>query len=172
MPRNPSLADVRARRAEIAKIIPALQAEDKELAAAESVLLRLVGGEDASDESDANTHLFVQTAADVGDESNPVNLSDKGGDEDESVAEYVKREIMSGNETIEGLIVLLLDNCRDTWWTANEIQNALKFVKDKDVPMSSVSPTLWNLRNKGIIVRQGLNVALKSKLEKNEAAPA
>ena len=42
-PSIPGLADVRARRVEIAKLISALKTEDRELAKAETVLLRLAG---------------------------------------------------------------------------------------------------------------------------------
>ncbi|WP_316185138.1 MULTISPECIES: hypothetical protein [unclassified Bradyrhizobium] len=73
------------------------------------------------------------------------------------------QSLMGGNETLEQLTLLLFRNCSDTWWTANEIQDYLQRIKGKDVPMSSVSPMLTALKNSGIIVREGHNIALAEK---------
>jgi hypothetical protein len=44
-------------------------------------------------------------------------------------------------------------------------------VKGRQISMSTVSPTLWAMRKRGIIYREGMKVALQSKLDgKNRAA--
>src|SRR6185312_7680822 len=144
---NPSLADVKARRAEIAKLLKPLQDEDQELAAAEAVLLRLIKVEGAT-----------QSAAEPADEGR-------------TVVEIVK-EIMKGDETIEELMTLLMQESGDPWWTAAELQSHLTDVRKRVVPMSSVSPTLTNMKIKHLLVRNGLKVALTSRVQKNEAAAA
>ena len=57
---------------------------------------------------------------------------------------------MKGNETIEELIILCMENCGEDWWTAGEMQACLTAVKGRDVPMGSVSPTLSNMKTKGL----------------------
>ncbi|WP_076860219.1 hypothetical protein [Bradyrhizobium mercantei] len=86
-------------------------------------------------------------------------------DEDDGGAGLVKlvQDVMAGNETLEQLTLLLFRNCSDTWWTANEIQDYLQRIKGKDVPMSSISPILTALKNSGVIVREGHNIALTEK---------
>jgi hypothetical protein len=76
----------------------------------------------------------------------------------------------TGKETLEELIVEMLEACTEDWWSAVEIQQCATEIRGKEVPMSSVSPTLTNMKNKGILVRDGLNVGLASRFQKKEAA--
>jgi hypothetical protein len=158
MSKNPSLADVRARRAEIAaeiaKLVGPLQAEDQELASVENVLVRRF---DVGEAESNSPPTAASPAAPEADADGP------------GVGDLVKGAI-KGNETIEELIVLLMEHCSDPWWTAAEIQDHLTQVKGKEVPMSSVSPTLTNMKVKGLLVRNGMNVALASEVKNNEAA--
>jgi hypothetical protein len=172
MSQNPSLADVRARRAEIKKIVGPLLAEDKELEAAETVLLRFVGpGAVVSMTAIDGTRTPLLVPAPAAPPSPPQAAEEE--EEAGSVIDTVK-EMMKGDETIEELIIMLLRECDDPWWTATEVQSHLTSVKGKEVPMSSVSPTLTNMKTKGALVRQGLRVALASRASdlglKNEAA--
>lgn len=47
------------------------------------------------------------------------------------------------------------------WMTANEIQVQASLTKGEEIPMTSVSPTLTEMKDAGVIVRDGLKVALK-----------
>jgi hypothetical protein len=154
---NPSLADVRARRAEIAKIIEPLQAEERELAAVEAVLVRRFGSTPPAGPTPATASSVAPQGA------------EKSDDDEEFVHDVVKRK-MKGNETIEELILMSLDECSEDWWTAAQMQENLKEIKGREVPMSSVSPTLSNMKNRGLIVRDGLNFALPARAKTNEAA--
>ena len=161
MARDPTLADVRARRAEIAKAVGPLMAEDDELKIAEKVLARL-----------AEAPEPAPTAAKVPPPTPPPRpvtspAPDDGAsanDDDGLSLEETVRQKLTGNENLEDLTKLLFDNCSDDWWTATEVQDYLTRVKGKEVPMSSVSPTLTKLKDAGVIVRDGLKVALKSRV--------
>jgi len=169
MSQNPSLADVRARRAEIAEIIEPLQAEDKELAVAESVLARLV----SADKPKTIGLTVIESGKPPTDAAaqNAAAAASGAAEEDSGSVSDTVKEAMKGNETIEELIVMLLEYCDDTWWTASEVQSHLSEVKGRQISMSTVSPTLWAMRKRGIIYRDGMKVALQSKLDqKNRAA--
>lgn len=73
------------------------------------------------------------------------------------------RGLMTGNETLEQLTLLLFENCSDVWWTATEIQSHLSDLKGKEVPMGSISPMLTAMKNAGTIIRKGHDVALATK---------
>jgi hypothetical protein len=177
---NPSLADVRARRAEIAKTVEALQVEDGELAAAEGVLVRRFGttptapAQVSGSNPDAEifgkiedeTHEALKAEAEsTAEDAAPVDAT-----EDDPLIVQVK-EAMKGNESIVERIVLLMENCVDDWWTATEIQNYLTKLRGGDlVPMGTVSPTLTFMKRQGTIVREGHKVGLASRFQTNEAA--
>ena len=155
----------------IPKLIASLQNEERELAAVEDALVRLFNapGDLFDHPAEAETITPPTEATTTGGESAVVAEADEAEDDLSFVGPYVK-SIMKGNETIEELIVLLLENCKDTWWTASEVQSCLSDLKGRQISMSTVSPLLWTMRKRGIIVREGLNVALASKLESNRAA--
>jgi hypothetical protein len=90
-------------------------------------------------------------------------------DEEGTVVDEVKAKL-KGNETLEDLIFLLLDECKDDWWTATEIQSHLTDVKGREVPMSSISPTLTKMKDAGTLTRDGFNVALTSRVQKKQTA--
>jgi hypothetical protein len=204
--KNPSLADVRARRAEIANQIGSLSAEDKELAQVENILMRLfkVVEEPLASPAPRSTIFdpaqlpdHVRTAQEagktnivtrrsplvvVGTEQPPVPLSQlrrdmspsspatrrrlrlpRQADDQEGPLVNFVREKMTGKETLEELIELMFKECSDDWWTAVEVQTHLTDIKGKEVPMASVSPTLTNMKNKGIIVRDGHQIGLASR---------
>jgi hypothetical protein len=81
----------------------------------------------------------------------------------------MKRKL-TGKENLEEIITRLFEECGEIWWNANEVQEHLTLIKGRDVPMSSVSPTLTMMKNKGTLVRDGLSVALASRLQNKEAA--
>lgn len=77
------------------------------------------------------------------------------------------RDVMTGNETLEQLTMLLMRNCGDVWWTATEIKDFLTRVKGREVPMASISPMLTNLKNNGVIIRSGHNIALTGRAKQD-----
>lgn len=58
------------------------------------------------------------------------------------------------------------------WLTANEIQEFASKLKGGEIPMSSVSPGLSEMKQDGTIERDGMKVALKSRLNENGEAKA
>jgi hypothetical protein len=160
---NPTLQDVRNRRAEIAKITADLKVEDAELATAEKVLIRL----------GATAPLPLMPVVIAEPEAAPVSVSMPPASqeaESEGLVSDVVKNIMTGHESLEQLIALMFENCSDEWWTANEVQICLTEIKGKEVPMSSISPTLTNMKNNGVIVRDGFNVGLAARHKQMETA--
>ena len=70
--------------------------------------------------------------------------------------------------TTRDYIESVLSKSDDPWMTANEIQEKVSEIKGIEVPMSSISPTLSQMKD-NVIIRKGLHVALKSRVEANEA---
>jgi hypothetical protein len=130
MKTNPSLADVAQRRQTLEAEIAARQRELEELEIAERVLHRLGALMEAAPAA-------KPVPAKIGN----------------AVAEPAK-------ESIESLILILLSDEGRVWWTANELQVELSRLKGTEVPMSTVSPTLSNMKNKDKIAREGMRVAL------------
>lgn len=58
-----------------------------------------------------------------------------------------------------------LQDADPPWMTANEVQVAASTLKGSEIPMSSVSPTLTDLKNKGLVARDGLKVALATRVQ-------
>lgn len=64
----------------------------------------------------------------------------------------------------------VLEEASSVWLTANEVQEKAKKLKGMDIPMGSVSPGLTEMKDDGFVVRVGLKVALKTRLQENEAS--
>ena len=71
--------------------------------------------------------------------------------------------------TSKAVFLSVLRQSLNPWMTANEIQERASAIKGHDVPMATVSPTLSNMKNAGLIVRDGLKVALTERLNENGA---
>lgn len=77
--------------------------------------------------------------------------------------------------TTRALFKSVLRQSSNVWMTANEIQERASAIKGQEVPMATVSPTLSNMKNAGVIVRDGMRVALASRLNEigeAEASPS
>jgi hypothetical protein len=98
----------------------------------------------------------------------PSPLQEPAASEEESTLVKTVRAELKGNETLKELIVLLLDTCTEDWWTANEIKDHLSDVTGRDIPISSISPTLTVMKDAGILVRTGHNVALASRIPQGQ----
>jgi hypothetical protein len=157
MSQPPNLQDVQARRLEIKAELAtvreqekALATEDQELEIAERVLLRLAGAPEA-----------------------PVLIDEAlGAWKDAHGWKRPDQKFEPAYATIEDTIEWLLEGAVDPWATSIQIQVAAAGTLNRPVPMSTISPTLTNMKNKGTIVRDGFKVALATRVQKeNETAP-
>jgi hypothetical protein len=164
---NPALSDVQARRAaikaereKIRERDQLLVAEDQDLEVAERALLRLAGIAGVQQQPDllqTPHHSVVHPDDDLGSWATL----------DGWRSPIVPRPI---NATHEAYTAWLLLGAVDPWATANQIQAALSQLVQRPVPLTSVSPMLTSMKNKGIIARDGLKVALASRVDANRAA--
>lgn len=68
--------------------------------------------------------------------------------------------------TTRDLVLKVMAETEDPWTNANDIQARVSEMKGREVPMSTISPTLSDLKNKdGLIVREGMKVALAERLK-------
>lgn len=73
--------------------------------------------------------------------------------------------------TTRDLFLEVLRANEPPWMTANEVRAKASELKGTEIPMGTVSPTLTDLKNAGLIVRDGLRVALASRVLKDNEAP-
>jgi hypothetical protein len=74
--------------------------------------------------------------------------------------------------TTKALFVDILRDNPEPWMTANQVRERASFLKGSDIPMGTVSPTLTDLKNDGLVVRDGLKVALAERIKLNGASQA
>lgn len=67
----------------------------------------------------------------------------------------------NGKPTLSGQIVILLKESPEPWLTAREIRERV----GGEPPMTSISPALSDLKDRDVIARKDLRVALKSRVE-------
>lgn len=75
-----------------------------------------------------------------------------------------------GAKPIGGRILDVMKASDKTWWTANELQDALSQTGNY-VKMTSISPNLTRLKESGDIVRDDLKVALADRAPQKTEAP-
>ncbi|MET4754492.1 hypothetical protein [Bradyrhizobium sp. RT11b] len=193
---SPNLESVQKRRREIWSKVSLLCEEDRELYTAEKVLMRLAGtpakvslpltmlppkmGTATADMNalltsgsyGISTHLHPSEFTDMDLREAEKDFADSEEEEEEQddggagLVQLV-RDVMAGNETLEQLTLLLLRNSGDVWWTATEIQDFLQRIRGKEVPMASISPMLTNLKNNGVIIRNGHEIALAARAKED-----
>lgn len=56
----------------------------------------------------------------------------------------------------------------DLWQTAGQLQDVTSAWAGRTIPMGTISPYLTDLKNDGLIVRSGMKVALKSRVQAEE----
>lgn len=169
---NPTLRDVTKRRAairderqQIEVRVRQLAAEDQELAVAERVLSRLasqatpvpMGSLFGSDKAEVSVGLPPPPPPPPMPWAVPAPLPPP--------PPYNPPKEM----TIEEIISFVLELNVNPWVTANEIQEQAKSF-GKEIPMSSLSPTLSNMKKKEMIERDGLKVALAARINKKADA--
>ena len=74
--------------------------------------------------------------------------------------------------TTRDLFLEVLKGNDPPWMVANEVRSKASELKGVEIPMGTVSPTLTDLKNAGLIVRDGMKVALASRVHRNNEAPA
>lgn len=141
-------AEVAARKAQLLKEIEIRQAELEELSAVERYMKRLAG----------QPSLALVAAETPSPPHPPPN----------NPPDAPPRPPPPGR--IEGLteaIVAALKEAPDPWMTANQIQDVVSESLKRAVPMSSISPKLSDLKNKQIIRRDDMRVALASRVDED-----
>lgn len=148
---NPSLEDIRSRRREIAE-------EDRELALAETTLVRLAQKWAGTPENRPARQAPIETpiSADV---APPKASSLPVG--------YFSKEANS-RRTKNAIIIEALEKPRPLWQTAKEIQGYFRQEFGSEMRMSSISPALTALKNDGALVRKDMFVALTLRVEDEE----
>ena len=147
MKTNPSLSDVAARSEQLEREIEERRLELSELAVAARVLRRL--GEYALT-PDATIDSVPRRTPPVPPPVHPVPPIPP---------KFDAYAVDPTKESVESLILIVLGASRKAWWTANELQAELSRLKGTEVPMSTISPTLTNMKNNGKIHRDGFRVA-------------
>ena len=81
---------------------------------------------------------------------------------------HAQSKTENGNPYKEGtnkaLFYAVLYESESPWLTANEVQERSSNMRGWEIPMSSVSPGLSDMKASGVIERDGLKVALKNRL--------
>lgn len=73
---------------------------------------------------------------------------------------------VSRPKTTKQVILEYLERTPTMWRTANDVQDNVSEIKGARVPMSSISPTLSELKRAGLIVRDNLRVALATRVRR------
>jgi hypothetical protein len=87
-------------------------------------------------------------------------------------APVVQQPKMPRPGTTRDLFLEVLRANDPPWMVANEVRSRASELKGAEIPMGTVSPTLTDLKNAGLIVRDGMKVALASRVPKSNEAPA
>ena len=69
--------------------------------------------------------------------------------------------------TAKMMMIAVLRQSPSPWMTSDELRERVIAIKGDDVPMGTVGPTLSNMKNEGVIVRDGFKVALAERLNAN-----
>ncbi len=67
-------------------------------------------------------------------------------------------------KTTREALLLALKVMQEPWQTAKGLRERAIQFKGTNIPMATVSPTLSNLKNEGLIIREGQKVALASRI--------
>lgn len=134
----------------------------------DEVELRLSDIEEELDQVDELENLVMRYGVDC-DNANDAPLT-TNGDEEATLPFPVEAAPAARAKTNKDAMLMALRIASDVWLTANELQERASKLKAKDIPMATISPTLTNLKNAGVIVRDGFKVALASRLHENGAA--
>jgi hypothetical protein len=140
MARMSDLAKIKDRRAELAGQRKAIEDEERELEIAEKVLVRL--GRALPTSINASAPLMTPAVTSLSRDLTRASVSD------------VLMHILSTSATV--------------WHTSSELQIEASRLKGKDVPMTTISPTLTALKKQNMVVRDGNKVAFAERARTND----
>jgi hypothetical protein len=131
----------------------------------------------ALEDERAELELRVSEISDFIDELDEAEaLVKRFGDEDmDSVEPINKTEAklpfppVIRAKTTKDALLLALKVSTEPWLTANELQVRAMGLKGTEIPMATVSPTLSNLKNDGLILRDGNKVALATRIRSEQS---
>lgn len=153
---NDPLSQIDLRILEIRAQIDKLSKELEELDIAKRVFSRLSG-----EPLKSNVDILIEAGKDL--EAQLLKSSTiKSQNTENALAKYLN--FISKSNTVKELIVRVLADNPEIWMIASDIQQKASNLKGSDVPMTTISPTLTTLKDEGLIVRDGLKVALKKRL--------
>lgn len=150
-----SITAIREQKAALIRVINDAQRQMSDLDVAERIVRRFGHDPSVGDER--------KTARDLVERA-----LDEGSTEQAVMGDVVEAVIVRALPT-RALFMSILRQSENPWMTANEIQERASAIKGQEVPMATVSPTLSNMKNVGVIRREGLKVALTERLNENEA---
>lgn len=161
-----SLSAIRDRKASLLNTINDAKSQLNDLEVAEQIVLRFGSktGADLAEVIPLVNGLASPRPLRIGDITidNPPTLAG-------TVADWARAATNAPTFTSRTLFISILRQSEEVWVTANEIQERASAIKGQQIPMATVSPTLSNMKNDGLIVRDGLKVALADRVKKAEA---
>jgi hypothetical protein len=94
-------------------------------------------------------------------------LVDLGYEPSASSISSTPKAQLAGNRSTKLVIQDVLKS-GPLWWTAVDIQAAASQLSGRDIPLSTISPYLSDLKKVGILGRKSMNVALISRIQIEE----
>lgn len=149
--------DARKAMAEAERLAEAARAELDDLIAAEHILIRLIERPSVVQSTEGESLMAKIPRL--------LNALTEAAEINRGTANPYKAD------TNKALFYRVLSDSAQMWMNANEIQEAASSLKGSDIPMSSVSPGLSEMKNDDVIERDGLRVALKRRLKVSETEP-
>lgn len=131
------------RRAEIAREIEALKAEDKDLAHAERILQRLLQNSGPPAKRQAAKSNIEEASA-----------------ESARAASARGRRPKSGDKSQKDLVIEALSRSSEPWLNVRDIIQEVHDLSGVAIPRKTLSPLLSYLKRDGVIARKGRSVAL------------
>ncbi|MDO8295023.1 MAG: hypothetical protein Q7T19_01150 [Caulobacter sp.] len=133
-----------AREAELRRIIQEATAELEEIPAVKRYMARLEANAPKPDEPPPDPPPEAEESPQEADQPKPAG----------------SRGRLTG---LSRAIMNILSTAADPWMTAKQIQTAASTLLGTEVPMSSISPKLSDMKKSGVIRRDDMHVALTSR---------
>jgi hypothetical protein len=143
-----SLTAIRAQKATLSRTISDAQAQLADLDVAERIVVR-----------------FGQAVGDARPSDNEID--DLLGGVTPNQTALVATSIGGRAMTTKALMQAVLRQSPSPWMTSEELRERVSALKGEEVPMGTVGPTLSNLKNDGVILRDGFKIALVERLNEN-----
>lgn len=144
-----SLTAIRDQKAALNRVIADAQAQIADLDVAERIVQR-----------------FGQSAHDPRPKAFEMDDLLQGANIEPKTSEVVK-VLVERKLTTKALLQSVMRQADNPWMTAVEIRDRASFIRGGTVSMAVISPALTNMKNDGLIARDGLKVALVERLKEN-----